>query len=232
MQLSAPALRVLGALVEKHLATPQSYPLSLNALRTATNQSTNRDPVVDYDEQTCRTALEELRDHDLVRTVYASRSNTPKYAHALGEYLDIGDDAVALLAVLALRGPQTLGELRQRTERLHAFDSTEAVAAGLEALREHPLHPLVAEVPRQPGQKEGRWRHLLGAGDADDGVPSAGAGPAPAVSPGPTAPAAAAPADEDGLAALREEVADLRDEVETLQVEVERLRRLVGRTDD
>lgn len=212
MELSPEAQRVLGALIEKELATPQSYPLSLNALRTATNQTTNRDPVVDYDEETCRAALQELGGLDLVRTVYANRSNTPKHAHLLGDYLEVGPDAVALLAVLMLRGPQTLGELRARTERLHAFAELSDVAASLQALADHPLQPLAGEVPRQPGQKEGRWQHLLGD-QAELDAPAS-----------PTGRSTAGGA----LAELREELAELRDEVETLQLEVERLRRAVG----
>ena len=220
MELSPPALRVLGALVEKELTTPQGYPLSLNALRTACNQTTNRDPVVDFDEATVRTALEELRDLDLVTVAYAARSNTPKYAHQLAGYLEVGTGPVALLGVLMLRGPQTIGELRQRTDRMHSFADLGEVHAVLADLQHHPLQPLTAEVPRQPGQKEGRWRHLLGGQDEVE--------PAPAAVPSMSAPpGGASPAGGD-IAALRAEVAELRDEVETLALEVQQLRRAQG----
>lgn len=219
MELSPPALRVLGALVEKAMATPQSYPLSLNALTTACNQTTNREPVVDYDEATVRAALQELSGLDLVSTTYASRSNTPKWAHGLDAYFELDDAQTAVLAVLLLRGPQTVGELRQRTDRLHAFPDVAEVAAALEDLRGHPLDPLVVELERQPGQKETRWVHLLGGEDP------AAAAPRPA----PVAHAAApqvSSANAD-VAALAEEVEELRDALETLQAEVERLRRRV-----
>jgi len=217
MELSPPAQRVLGALIEKELATPNGYPLSLNALRNATNQSTNRDPVTDYDEPVLREALTELSGGDLVVTRYAHGSNTPKYAHTLDDHLELDTSGVSLLAVLMLRGPQTVGELRTRTERLHRFPELSDVHEALERLRTHPFGALVAEVPRQPGQKEGRWCHLLG-GEAAPAAPAADGPPA----------AASAPIDDGRVAALQQEVAELRDDVETLQLELERLRRFVG----
>ncbi len=235
MELTPPALRVLGALIEKELATPQGYPLSLNALRTACNQTTNRDPVVDYDEATVRAALDELSALDLVSAAYAARSNTPKYAHQLADYLEVGTDAVALLGVLMLRGPQTVGELRQRTDRLHAFADLGEVHRVLADLQHHPLQPLTAEVPRQPGQKEGRWRHLLGGAPGPDALGADGLGddglgahvpPAPAAGGHPAAGAGSAATGE--VAALREEVAELRDEVATLVIEIEQLRRRIS----
>lgn len=215
MQLSAPAQRVLGALVEKAMATPQSYPLSLNALRSATNQTTNREPVVDYDEGVLRDALQELAAGDLVTTVYAARSNTPKYAHKLGEHLEIDDGQVAVLAVLLLRGPQTVGELRQRTDRMHHFDELSGVHRTLEALADHPFGVLATETPRQPGQKEARWRHLLDGSDPDEAPPPASA-------------AAPSGIDPTEVAELRQEVADLREEVAVLSDELDRIRRFVG----
>ena len=241
MELTPPALRVLGALIEKELATPQGYPLSLNALRTACNQTTNRDPVVDYDEATVRAALDELSALDLVSAAYAARSNTPKYAHQLADYLEVGTDAVALLGVLMLRGPQTVGELRQRTDRLHAFADLGEVHRVLADLQHHPLQPLTAEVPRQPGQKEGRWRHLLGGAAGPDALGTDGLGAdglgadglgahvrtAPAAGAHPAAGAGSAAATGE-VAALREEVAELRDEVATLVMEIEQLRRRIS----
>ena len=217
MELSPPAQRVLGALIEKELATPNGYPLSLNALRNATNQSTNRDPVTDYDEPMLREALTELSGGDLVVTRYAHGSNTPKYAHTLDDHLELDTSGVSLLAVLMLRGPQTVGELRTRTERLHRFPELSDVHEALERLRTQPFGALVAEVPRQPGQKEGRWCHLLG-GEAASAAPATDGPPA----------AASAPIDDGRVAALQQEVAELRDDVETLQLELERLRRFVG----
>lgn len=227
MDLSPPALRVLGSLIEKALATPQSYPLSLNALGSATNQSTNREPVVDYDESTLRTALQELTGLDLVSAVYANRSNTPKYAQALDAYLELGDPEIAVLAVLMLRGPQTVGELRQRSERLSGFEDLTQVQVVLESLRDHAFGALTAEVPRQPGQKEGRWCHLLGdhghvlgAGAPDpEAMGNSGEAPRDRMGGG---------AADERISTLTEEVESLRDDVETLQIELERLRRFVG----
>lgn len=218
MELSPPALRVLGALIEKALATPKGYPLSLNALRTATNQSTNRDPVVDYNDIVVRDALKELKDGDLVVTRYASGSNVPKYAHTLDDHLELDTAGVALLGVLMLRGPQTVGELRQRTERLHRFEELGDVHAALDALRDHPFGALVAEVPRQPGQKEDRWHHLLGDGEE----------PAHVVAPAAPARSASSGASPEELAALQAQVSELRDDVATLRAELERIRRFVG----
>lgn len=213
MELSAPAQRVLGSLVEKALATPQGYPLSMAALLTACNQATNRDPVTGYDEAVLRQAIDELKAAELVRTVYHARSSTPKYVHRAAEELDLKADGQALLAVLLLRGPQTVGELRARSERLHEFPDLPAVEGAVQALVTHPYRPLAAEQPRRPGQKEVRYRHLLAAED-----PAGTASPvaAPAAPPD--------PADDD----LRAEVAQLREEVAALRTEVASLRADLG----
>lgn len=168
MQLSGLAERILGALIEKEMATPQSYPLSVNALRSAANQTTNRDPVTDYSESQISGGLKELSAQNLVTAVYAKRSSTPKYDHKLGEHLEIEAPDVAILSVLLLRGPQTIGEIRQRTERLHAFEELNEVAFELNAMAHHVFGALCEEMPRQPGQKETRWRHLLGSDDVVD----------------------------------------------------------------
>ena len=168
MELTPAGQRVLGCLVEKAMATPQQYPLSLNALRTACNQTTGRDPVVDYDDDDVRAGLDELKTHQLVRTEYARGSRTPKSAHRLDEQLDLDDGQMAVLALLLLRGPQTVGELRSRAERMHGFTSLELVEAVLQSLAAHRFGALVALQERRPGQKESRWAHLLGpAADAD-----------------------------------------------------------------
>ena len=176
MELSPPAQRVLGCLVEKALATPQQYPLSANALRTACNQSTGRDPVVDYDDEDVQAGLDDLKAHQLVRTEYARGSRVPKTAHRLGEQLDLDDAQMAVLALLLLRGPQTVGELRSRADRMHAFASRELAEAVLQSLAAHRFGALVALQERQPGQKEARWAHLLGDREDDAGGGADGGG--------------------------------------------------------
>ncbi len=168
MELEPAAQRVLGCLVEKALATPQQYPLSVNALRNACNQTTGRDPVVDYSDEDVRAGLDELKAHQLVRTEYARGSNTPKSAHRLGDLLDLDEAQQALLGLLLLRGPQTVGELRSRSERMHAFSSRELVEAVLQSLAAHRFGALVELQERRPGQKEARWAHLLGPQDATE----------------------------------------------------------------
>jgi uncharacterized protein YceH (UPF0502 family) len=156
-------MRVLGCLIEKQRTTPEAYPLSLNGLRLACNQSTNRDPVTDYDEQAIRAALDRLGRRGWTRFASGPGSRAPKYRHLLDEVLALDDADVSLLAVLMLRGPQTVGELRGRTERLHRFGSTAEVE---EALRGLGGRELVARQQRRPGQKEERWAQLLGGGDS------------------------------------------------------------------
>jgi uncharacterized protein YceH (UPF0502 family)/SAM-dependent methyltransferase len=154
--------RVLGALLEKQRTVPDSYPLSLNGLRTACNQSTSRDPVVAYDEATLVDTLNRLRDRELVRFVKPTGLRVVKYHQRLEEQLGLDGPAVALLTGLLLRGPQTPGELRPRTERLHAFADRDAVEERLQALAAQDP-PLVRELERQAGQHDRRWIHLLGA---------------------------------------------------------------------
>jgi uncharacterized protein YceH (UPF0502 family) len=161
-------LRVLGCLVEKQRTTPDAYPLSLNSLRLACNQSTNRDPVVDYDEPTIRGALERLSRRGWVRL--ASGSRAAKYRHLFDEALGLSGGEVSLLAVLMLRGPQTAGELKQRTERLHRFESPADVEVALDGLIQREL---VARLPRRPGEKGQRYTQLLG-GESDEAPPVAG----------------------------------------------------------
>jgi uncharacterized protein len=160
MDLDAAELRVLGCLIEKQRTTPDVYPLSLNALRTACNQSTNREPVVSYDEPTIRAALDELSRRGWVRLASGPGSRAVKYRHLLDEAVSLSDAEVSLLAVLMLRGPQTLGELKQRTERLHRFESLPEVDVTLQDLAGREL---VTRLPRRPGQKEERHAHRLGA---------------------------------------------------------------------
>jgi hypothetical protein len=214
MQLSPECARVLGALVEKALTTPQQYPLTGNALQAACNQTSNREPVVTYDETTVQAALDELKDHKLVRFVLPSHGRSVvRYRHVLDEALGLDDRQCGILTMLLLRGPQTIGELRIRTERMTTFDSFDEIQHELDLLggREEPL---AANVGRRPGQKEERWATLL--------VPT----PDQSVADATTGFAAATPitVDDD----LRAELAELRSEVAELRAELQELREGLG----
>ena len=161
MELTPPEIRVLGCLVEKERTTPQQYPMTENALITACNQTTNRDPIVAYDQSTVRRTLLNLRQQGLAKMVHRPGDRSEKHRHLLDEALELPGDQVAVLSVLMLRGPQTVAELRTRTERLHAFGSLGEVEAVLEALATREPEPLVERMERMPGQKEARFRHLL-----------------------------------------------------------------------
>ena len=160
--LTVPQQRVLGALAEKEATVPDTYPMTLRGLQTACNQKNNREPVTDYDERTVQDVLDQLKARNLVRFVYASHgARSTKYRHVLHERLGLEPAELAVVTVLLLRGPQTLNELRTRTERAHAFDDNDEVARTLEGLAGRS-DPLVVHLPRQTGQKETRWAHLLG----------------------------------------------------------------------
>jgi uncharacterized protein YceH (UPF0502 family) len=174
MDADAVEIRVLGCLLEKQRTTPDAYPLSLNSLRLACNQTTNRDPVVDYDERQIKSALERMSDRGWTRFASGASSRALKYRHLLDEALGLSNEDLALLAILMLRGPQTVGELKQRSERLHRFDSLAEIAQVLDGLAEREL---VARLERRPGQKEERYAHLLGEGGAE--APAAVAPQAP-----------------------------------------------------
>jgi uncharacterized protein YceH (UPF0502 family) len=161
--LSAAQARVLGALVEKEVTTPEYYPLSLNALINACNQRSNREPVMNLDEEAVRMALHRLDDLKLAGRARSADGRVAKYEHWLGEAFNFSRAETALLCVLLLRGPQTPGELRSRTERMHTFDELTDVIAGLQKLMER-TPPLAAILPRQPGTKESRYLHLLSGG--------------------------------------------------------------------
>ena len=167
MDVDAVEIRVLGCLIEKQRTTPDQYPLSLNALRLACNQKTNRDPIVDYDERTIKAALERMSNHGWTRFASGASSRALKYRHLLDEALSLSAAELSLLAVLMLRGAQTLGELKQRTERLHRFASLEEVAETIDGLAGREL---VVRLERRPGHKEERYMQLLG-GDAPDEAP-------------------------------------------------------------
>ena len=195
MRLTPEEGRVIGSLVEKQLTTPQQYPLTLNSLVLACNQSSNREPVVAYDEPVVQAALAALRSAEMVSLVYPSHGRSvTRYRHTLTERLGLDERELALVAVLLLRGPQTVGEFRARTERMAQFDGIGAVDADLVRLSEKP-EPLVVRLPRRPGQKEERWVQLLER--AGGGIAGALDGPArprrstrPTRPPSPTPPAA------------------------------------------
>jgi uncharacterized protein YceH (UPF0502 family) len=193
-------LRVLGALLEKDITTPEYYPLTLNALVNACNQKSSRDPVVNYDEDTVLQALTLLREKGLALKITGAGHRVEKYSHRLGEGLNLGRREIALLCVLMLRGPQTVGELRGRTERMHDFADLDEVERCLESLAVREPEPLVARASR------GRWVQLLGE--------------APEASP----EADAIPPREDRFA-LDDRVAALEREVESLKQQFEGFRR-------
>jgi hypothetical protein len=158
--LSETEARIVGALVEKQLITPEYYPLTLNALVAACNQKTNREPVTSFDEQTISRALDVLRDKNLVYVFYGSTSRVPKYKHIFGDYFELEASEIAVLCVLMLRGAQTLGELRERTHRLYEFSGLGEVNETLERLMKRD-EPLVTKLERAAGQKEARYAQLL-----------------------------------------------------------------------
>ncbi|HET6852045.1 MAG TPA: YceH family protein [Pyrinomonadaceae bacterium] len=158
--------RVLGSLIEKQVTTPEYYPLTLNALTLACNQKNNRNPVTAYSEQQVADALESLREKNLTYVFYGSTSRVPKYKHVMPEVMHLNHAETALMCVLMLRGAQTLGELRGSASRLHEFSGLEEVEETLNGLISREPEPLVARLPRQPGQKEGRFAHLL-SGEID-----------------------------------------------------------------
>ena len=200
-------LRVLGCLIEKQRTTPDVYPLSLNALRLACNQSTNRDPVVSYDEPEIRAALDRLSRRGWARLASGPGSRAVKFRHLLDEALDLVPSQLAILALLMLRGPQTPGELKGRSERLYPFGSLEDVHRTLGSLIEREL---AERLPRRPGQKEERYRQLLG-----DTAPAAGDAAPPVTTPLPE-DAVAPWRENDRVAAIEERVARLEETVERL----------------
>ena len=219
--------RIVGSLIEKQLSTPQQYPLSRHSLTLACNQASNRDPVLDLSEEEVQHGLDSLKAKGLLRFVLPSHGRSVvRYRHVLDEKLALDARQLALLAVLLLRGPQTVGELRVRTERMSEFEGTSAVESDLEGLSRWE-EPLVARTERRPGQKEERWIQLLTDPDLD-----------PAAEPPRESPAVGPPAG-GGLGIgpqvegawvdeLRQAVSDLRAEVSELRAELEELRRALG----
>ena len=202
-------VRVLGALIEKEIATPDYYPLTLNALTLACNQTSNRDPVVDFDEAQVVRALDALRDKKWAFLYGGAQARVPRYGHKFNEVLEVSRPETAVLCVLLLRGPQTVGEIRTRTARLHEFESLAEAEAVLEALASRPDRPLVAKLPRQSGMKEQRYSQLLGEVPE---APSEGS-----VGPGPEAATLAVRAENERIAQLEGDVAALRQQMNELR---------------
>ncbi len=219
MEPDAVEIRVVGCLVEKQRATPDVYPLSLNALRLACNQSTNRDPVVSYDEQTVVEALRRLALRGWTRLASGAGSRARKYRHLLDDAFGLDDAEVSILAVLMLRGPQTPGELKQRAQRLHEFPSLAAVEQTLDRLVERGQ---VARHERRPGQKEERYEQLLGpnATATAAAVLPEPSGSDPAAAPSNAPEAGALQPAEDRLTRLEREVSELRSELASLRADL------------
>jgi uncharacterized protein YceH (UPF0502 family) len=242
MEPDAVEIRVVGCLIEKQRTTPDVYPLTLNALRLACNQSTNRDPVVDYDENTIRSGIERLVQRKWATLASWSNRRSMKYRQTLDRALDLSEPEIAVLAVLMLRGPQTPGELKTRTDRLHSFGDMSAL---METIRQLISRDLATRLERRPGQREERYAHRL-AEEMDEGAsprahgPEAGA-PAPAGTPAPeaaeriSAEAVAAGADAGGqdrgpaeIAGDDERMRRIERQLEELRSEIRALREELG----
>jgi len=199
MEPDAVEIRVVGCLIEKQRTTPDVYPLTLNALRLACNQSTNRDPVVDYDENTIRSAIDRLVQRKWATLASWSNRRSMKYRHTLDAALGLDDAEVAVLDVLMLRGAQTPGELKARTERLHRFADMDELGGTLEQLIERQL---AERLERRPGQREERYMHLLGSEDA---------------AAAPAEPPASSASFEQRFERLEQQIAELRTELQALR---------------
>ena len=201
--------RVLGSLIEKQVTTPEYYPLTLNALTLACNQKNNRHPVTSYTESQVADAVENLREKNLAYVYYGSTSRVPKYKHVVPEVMHLSPPETALMCVLMLRGAQTPGELRGNASRLHEFSGLEEVEAVLNGLISHEPEPLVVRLPRQPGQKEVRFAHLL-SGEID--VEALASEPE-------------RPSRQSGVERLEQKVDALTAEVEKLKEQFEQFRK-------
>jgi uncharacterized protein YceH (UPF0502 family) len=235
MKLSPEGARVIGSLVEKDLTTPDQYPLTIKALVAACNQASNREPVVTYDEELVRSTLDALKEQRLVRFVLPSHGRSAvRYRHVLPEALGLDQRQCALVAVLLLRGPQTIGELRSRTERMTDFDGLEAVEHELEFLAKVE-EPLALSLGRRPGQKEVRW--ICPAVDAAPGAPSAVAPSTPWLPPTESHPPRETAVVDEGhdelaglgsLDQLRVELGELRSEIRDIRHDLQQLRESLG----
>ncbi|MDX6613149.1 MAG: uncharacterized protein QOD75_2335 [Blastocatellia bacterium] len=208
-------VRVLGSLIEKQVTTPEYYPLTLNSLTLACNQKNNRNPVTSLSEGRVGEAVESLRDKNLVYVFYGSTSRVPKYKHVMPEVMHLSPAELALICVLMLRGPQTLGEMRGSAMRLYEFSGMEEAEETLNALMSRDGDPLVTRLPRQPGQKEARFAHLLSGEVAVE-----------AVSAGEITPRVQrANRDPDKLTRLEQEVESLKGDVAALQTQFEEFKK-------
>ena len=215
-ELSDVEVRVLGALIEKDMTTPEYYPLSLNALVNACNQKSNRSPVVGYDEPTATRAIESLREKKLALVLTGRDHRVPKYRHWAWETLGLGPREMAVLCVLMLRGPQSLGELKGRTQRMYNFDDLASVEVCLDHLIERRPEPLVAKLARQPGAREPRYAHLL-SGEVRASEPEA--------QPAPVQTLAPQDASADRMAKLESDIDELRSEVLELKEQLSDFRK-------
>jgi uncharacterized protein YceH (UPF0502 family) len=202
-------LRVLGVLVEKQIATPDYYPLSLNALTNGSNQKNHRDPVVSYDEATVTRAMDGLKEKKLAYAFHGSEARVPKYGHLFPKAFELNEAEVAVMCVLILRGPNTPGELRSRTSHLYHFEQLSDVENTLQNLSSRE-QPLVVKLARLPGARESRYAHLLGGPVSADDV---------AASPKTESTVPRAPADDGQLARLEEELKSMRREIDELKRE-------------
>jgi uncharacterized protein YceH (UPF0502 family) len=202
--------RIVGCLIEKEATTPEYYPLTLNALVAACNQKSNRFPVVQYDETIVNKALEDLRERNIVYVFYGSSSRVPKYKHILPKLLGIDLHEVSILCVLMLRGFQTIGELRERTQRIYEFETLEEVHQTLDDLKKKD-DPLILEIPKQPGQKESRFAHLLCGEISQEMMESAQVTPTQA--------------KQDQIAKLETEIEELKTSFATFRTEFEEFKK-------
>jgi uncharacterized protein len=249
MELSQTELRVLGCMVEKQLTTPQQYPLTLNALTLACNQTSNRDPVVFYDERTVEEAVTSAKTRGLARFVHPSHGRSAiRFAHRLEEVLGVDRRQLCILAVLMLRGPQTPGELRSRTERMENFESLADIERELQRMAQRS-EPLTVELPRRPGQKEERYAHLLGreissepslvtdfgtlearSDETADSTLEAGSRHGPGSTYQPASPRAQGSSLETGppYESLESAVTELKEQVASLRADLDQLRSQLG----
>jgi len=229
VRLSAEGARVIGSLVEKDLTTPDQYPLTIKSLIAACNQASNRDPVVSYDEDVVMSTLATLKEHRLVRFVLPSHGRTAiRYRHVLGEALGLDQRQCALVAALLLRGPQTIGELRIRTDRMAEFDSLEEVEHELQFLSDAE-EPLATRLERRPGQKEDRWICPLVASSTDSVETTATTAiSVPSVEADGGRTADSSLLSEDQFQDLRGQLATLRAEVGELRRDIDELRESLG----
>jgi hypothetical protein len=204
MTLSAEELRVLGALIEKDMATPEYYPLSLNALVNACNQKNNREPMTSYDEGMVVDAIGRLRHRRLATVLTGAEHRVPKYGHRASETLELNNRELAVMCVLLLRGAQTVNEIKTRTDRLYRFDDLESVEGCLEKLAERGY---TVQIPKHAGMREPRWMHLMG-GPVDISAPVTEAGPR-------------SDTLSDRVSKLEEEVAGLKEQLEAFRRQFE-----------